>query len=355
MRFHQLGRSGVRVSTVALGTFNFGGPADADEAADIIHTAIDAGVNLIDTANVYQDGRSEQILGRAIKGRRDEVLIATKCYNEVGTGPNDRGNSAYAVKRECERSLRRLGVDHIDIFHLHRHDPLTPVEETAAALEDLVHAGKVRYIGTSTMPSPEEMAEQPGGIGVVPSWRLVEMVMLSRRSPGTPGPVAEQSPYNLLEREIERDILPICQEYGVGLVAYSPLAMGYLSERYLGQAPTDARFTEWWSPGGPVWEQAQRALGALLRLAQEHGQSLPEFAHSWLYGASGVTSTIVGPRSLDQLSTALKAMDVDVDAQARREVDRIVPPGTSLWFRTIERSHRLRQDAGPAAEAGAEA
>jgi 1-deoxyxylulose-5-phosphate synthase len=313
MEFHQLGRSGLRVSTVTLGTFNFGGPTDEAAAEEIIHTALDAGVNLVDTANAYQDGRSEQILGKAIRHRRDDVLIATKCYNEVGPGPNDWGNSAYAVKRECERSLRRLGVDHIDIFHLHRHDLRTPVDETLGALADLVREGKIRYIGTSTMPSPEEMAEQ--------------------------------SPYNLLEREVERDILPICREYGVGFVAYSPLAMGYLSERFLGEPPADARFTEWWSPRGTVWEPVQRALAALLELAAEHGQSLPEFAHSWLSGSSDVTSTIIGPRTLDQLTLALKATETAVDAQARQAVDAIVAPGSSLWFRTIEQGHRGTRDS----------
>ncbi|MER6754876.1 aldo/keto reductase [Micromonospora echinofusca] len=344
MEFHQLGRSGLRVSTVTLGTFNFGGPTDEAAAEEIIHTALDAGVNLVDTANAYQDGRSEQILGKAIRHRRDDVLIATKCYNEVGPGPNDWGNSAYAIKRECERSLRRLGVDHIDIFHLHRHDLRTPVEETLGALTDLVRDGKVRYIGTSTMPSPEEMAEQ-AGLGVVPTWRLVEMAVLARGSLGVPGPVAEQSPYNLLEREVERDILPICREYGVGFVAYSPLAMGYLSERFLGEPPAAARFTEWWSPRGAIWEPVQRALAALLDLAAEHGQSLPEFAHSWLSGNRDVTSTIIGPRTLEQLTLALKATGTTVDAQARQAVDAIVAPGSSLWFRTIEQGHRGTRDS----------
>ncbi|MGK5630569.1 aldo/keto reductase [Streptomyces sp. URMC 123] len=342
MRYLQLGHSGVRVSAVSLGAFNFGGPTPEREARAVIGEALDAGINVIDVANVYQEGRSEEIVGRALGSRRDDVLIATKCYNEVGPGPNDRGNSALAVKRECERSLRRLGTDHIDLYYLHRHDPHTPVEETLGALEDLVAAGKVRYIGTSTVPTPEEMAEQPRPLGAVPSWRIVEMLGLAR---GTrlPRVVTEQSPYNLLEREIERDVLPLCAEYGVGLLTYSPLAMGLLSERFLGgAAPSEARFTEWFGPSGPVWDPTYRALEELSRLAGECGMTLPEFAHAWSYGAPGVTSTVIGPRTLGHLRSALAAYDTPLDAAARAEVDRIVPPGTSLWFRTVERSHRTR-------------
>lgn len=348
MEYTQLGHSGIRVSRVVLGSFNFGGPTDEADATTIIDEALDAGVNLIDIANVYQDGRSEEIVGRAVRSRRDDVLIASKCYNEVGSGPNDRGNSAYAVKRECERSLRRLGTDHIDVYYLHRHDPHTPQEETLGALEDLVRAGKIRYFGTSTVPTPEDMAEQPGGLGVIPSWRIAQFLELAR---GTrlPRVVSEQSPYNLLEREIERDVLPLCGELGVGLLAYSPLAMGLLSERFLnGAAPAESRFTDWFSPGGPVWEPVYTALSRLSALASEHGLSLPDFAHAWSFGAPGTTGTIVGPRSLDQWRRALRCCELEIGSDTRAAVDRIVPPGTSLWFRTVERGHRLRtaQDDG---------
>lgn len=346
MKYLQLGRSGLQVSNVTLGSFNFGGPTDESESESIIHEALDAGVNLIDIANVYQDGRSEEIVGRAVRSRRDDVLLATKCYNEVGTGPNDRGNSAYAVKRECERSLRRLGTDHIDVYFLHRHDLSTPVEETLEALDDLVRAGKVRYIGTSTVPTPEAMAEQPGGLGTVPSWRVVEMVGLARDR-RLPRVVGEQSPYSLLEREIERDVLPVCQEYGVGLLAYSPLAMGLLSERFLnGAIPEQARFTEWFAPRGPMWEPVREILKQLAELAESQGQSLPEFAHSWVAGAPGVTSTLIGPRDRAQLRTALAACEQELGQDVRTEVDRIAPPGTSLWFRTVERVHRARTAEG---------
>ncbi|WP_165949580.1 aldo/keto reductase [Micromonospora sp. KC207] len=345
MEYRQLGRCGLRVSKVSLGAFNFGGPTGPEEAARIVATAVEAGVNLVDTANVYQDGRSEEIVGAAVRSCRDDVLLATKIFNPVGPGPNDRGTSAYALKRECERSLRRLSTDHIDLLYLHRHDPDTPVEETVSALDDLVRSGKVRYVGTSTVPTAYELADQPR-LGTVPSWRIVDLLRTAQ-SRGAAPVVAEQSPYNLLEREIERDVLPLCAEYGLGLFTYSPLAMGLLSDRFAdGEPPRDARFTAWYAPSGPHWQPVWRTLGRLAKVAVELGLSLPDLAHAWVYDAPGVTSTVVGPRTLDQARAALAAADRPLPDEARARLDGIAAPGESRWLRVVERGVR-RSRGGP--------
>jgi 1-deoxyxylulose-5-phosphate synthase len=341
VEYRLLGRTGVRVSALAVGAFNFGGPTDEAEARRIIDLAIDAGCNLFDTANVYQDGRSEQILGSLLAGVRDDVLITTKVFNPVGPGPNDRGNSALAVIRECERSLRRLGTDRIDIYFLHRHDPDTALNETLGALDVLVRSGKVRYYGFSTFPTSEDLAS--GSPGIVPTWRVVEALWISdrRRYHATS---CEQVPLNLLEREVEQHLLPLCRTYGLGVFAYSPLAMGALTAAAL-EGGRDRRFDRWFSSAEPEWRRTEQARNRLGQIAAQAGLPLERLAHAWLRQHRDVTSVLLGPRTAAHLQAALAVPD-HLDEDLLRSVDDIVPPGTSLWMRPAEAMHRRRGSGG---------
>ena len=215
--YRLLGRSGIRVSPLCLGTMNFGGPTPEDEAIRIIHAALDRGINFMDTANMYNDGESERVVGKALKqgNRRDQVILATKCFWPVGDGPNDRGLSRYHILRACEDSLRRLQTDHIDLYQMHRPDFDVPIDETLSALTDLVRQGKVCYIGCSTYPA----------------WKVMEALMVSERK-GYARYTTEQPPYNLLDRRIENELVPLALEYNLGLLPWSPLAMGILAGRY---------------------------------------------------------------------------------------------------------------------------
>lgn len=215
--YRLLGRSGIRVSPLCLGTMNFGGPTPEDEAIRIIHAALDRGINFMDTANMYNDGESERVVGKALKqgNRRDQVILATKCFWPVGDGPNDRGLSRYHILRACEDSLRRLQTDHIDLYQMHRPDFDVPIDETLSALTDLVRQGKVCYIGCSTYPA----------------WKVMEALMVSEQK-GYARYTTEQPPYNLLDRRIENELVPLALEYNLGLLPWSPLAMGILAGRY---------------------------------------------------------------------------------------------------------------------------
>lgn len=325
MEYRQLGTAGVRVSTLCLGTMNFGGPTDEAEAGRIIGAALDAGVNFFDTANIYQGGRSEEIVGPALASRRDEVVIATKVFNAVGQGPNDHGNSRWAIVREVERSLRRLGTDYIDLYQLHRFDETTPVEETLHALDDLVRQGKVRYLGVSTFPA----------------WRVAQMQEVARREGLTPF-VTEQPPYNLLERDVERELLPACRHYGMGLIPWSPLAAGMLSDRFVDGPPPQSRMGDNFELGHDRWRPVYDAIGGLAKLAVQAGTTLSRFAVAWVRDVEGVTAPIIGPRTLEQFEDALAAMDVALDDAVRTEVDSIVTPGESLWLRTATTDHLAR-------------
>ncbi|HYN87469.1 MAG TPA: aldo/keto reductase, partial [Ardenticatenaceae bacterium] len=225
-RYRSLGRTGAKVSPLCIGTLNFGMPTPEDEAIRIVHKAIDAGVNFFDTANGYNEGESERILGKALAegGRRDAAIVATKAFHPTGRGPNDRGLSRVHLIRACEDSLRRLRTEWIDLYQVHRPDPTTPIEETLSALTDLVRSGKVRYIGCSTHPA----------------WQVMEAILVAELR-GFERYVTEQPPYNLLDRSIERELLPFCRTYDYGVIPWSPLAGGMLSGKYLDEKPGEGR------------------------------------------------------------------------------------------------------------------
>jgi 1-deoxyxylulose-5-phosphate synthase len=298
MEYKTLGRTGVKISPIVLGTDNFSNPTPEEEAKAIINRALDSGINLIDTSNSYAQGASEIIIGKAFKenGRRDEVLIATKAHYPTGPGPNDRGNSRLHIIKACEDSLKRLQSDHIDLFQVHRPDFTIPQEETLSALNELVRQGKVRYIGSSTAPA----------------WKVMEGLMISELK-GYAGFVSEQPPYNLLDRRIENELIPMCQAHGLGLLTWSPLAMGMLTGRYkdIGSLPKDSRAS---LRGGIYAERiTSKAIDIgmqFYRLAQKMGYSPAHLALLWVMSRKGITAPIIGPRTLDQLNQFLPVMDM---------------------------------------------
>jgi aryl-alcohol dehydrogenase-like predicted oxidoreductase len=325
MEYRALGRTGVKVSAFSLGALMFGpwGNKNQDECVRMIHEAIDAGVNLIDTADLYGEGGSEEIVGRALKGRRDELVLATKFHNPMGPGPNERGNSRLWIMRAVEASLRRLETDHIDLYQAHRWDPATDIDETLSALTDLVRQGKVRYIGCSTFPA----------FLIVESRWVSERRRLERF-------VCEQPPYSIFVRRAETDVFPVCQRYGMGALVWSPLAAGWLTGKYRrGQeTPTDSRAVTY---PGPYMAQRfdlaregnQRKLDLVERLdgvANEAGLSLTHMAIAFSLAHPAVTSTIIGPRTPEQLRDLMAAADVRLDDGTLDAIDAVVPPGTVL-------------------------
>ncbi|MER2535938.1 MAG: aldo/keto reductase [Rhizobiaceae bacterium] len=318
MRYRSLGRTGLMVSPLALGTFNFGGPTNAEDSRRIIRRAVEAGINFFDAANGYNGGQSEEILGSALRDHadRDQVIVATKVFYPVGQGPNDRGGSRHHILRECERSLKRLKVDHIDLYQLHRPDFEVDPEETLSALNDLVRQGKVRYVGASTHPA----------------WKVMEALGISRMR-GWARFVAEQPPYNLLDRRIENELVPMCLEHGLGLIPYAPLAQGVLAGRYTStQAlPSDSRAIV----RGKIYADRVNEPGIAVgrevdRLARQAGMKASHLAMSWVKDRPGVTAPIFGPRTLEQLEDMLPVMDMDFPADLADAVDRLVPPGSAV-------------------------
>ncbi|NDJ76077.1 MAG: aldo/keto reductase [Chloroflexi bacterium] len=325
MEYRRLGRSGLMVSPLVLGTMNFGHPTDKDESARIIHAALEAGINLIDSANVYAGGESERIVGEVLRDRRHEVFITTKVFNRTGPGPNDAGNSRHNIITACEASLKRLGTDYIDIYFLHRTDPNVPQEETLAALDLLVQQGKVRYIAASTHPA----------------WRTVEALHIADKF-GYPKFVCEQPPYNLLDRRVENEIVPMCQAYDLGIVAWSPLAHGVLAGRY-----TDASAMPEGTRGTLREVFAERITQAgvdvgikFAEYAKGKGVTPAQLATAWVLHQPGVTSSIIGPRTLEHLTSVLPAADLALDEADFAVCDALVPPGmvvtsffnTSRWM-----------------------
>lgn len=319
MELRTLGRSGIQVSTFCLGTMMFGkwGNPDADECTKMVDAALDAGINFLDTADVYDFGVSEEILGRALRGRRDDVVLATKFHNAMGDDPNQRGNSRRWIMRAVEDSLRRLGTDRIDLYQVHRPDPATDIDETLGALSDLVHQGKVRAIGTSTFPAHE----------------LVEAQWVAEKR-GRERFVTEQPPYSILVRGIERDVLPVCERYGLGVMVWAPLNGGWLTGKYLGgAAPAGsraAREPDHFDFEGPVHERKLAIVEQLAKLADGAGISLVELAHGFVLAHPAVTAAIIGPRTLGQLTDVLRGAGVRLAADVLDEIDRIVPPGTDV-------------------------
>ena len=315
MEYRNLGRAGVRVSPLCLGTMMFGGPTDERESIRIIHRALDEGINFIDTANVYNGGESERVVGKALKGRRDSVVLTTKVRGAAGEGPNDRGTSAYHILAEVENSLRRLDTDHIDLYLLHRFEPATPIEESLEALDRLVRQGKVRYIGCSNFDG----------------WQLCQALWTSERRNFSRF-VAVQPLYNMVNRDVEVELLPCCEEFGVGVMAYSPLARGVLSGKYLaGQAyPDGSRAAR---GDRRIQETEMRPesfkVTALLKpIVDAHAKTMTQFALNWVISNPLVTAAIIGPRTMEQLEDNLGAVGWSIGEDALDEIDRLVPPGT---------------------------
>jgi aryl-alcohol dehydrogenase-like predicted oxidoreductase len=321
MNYRTLGRTGVKVSPLCLGAMMFGdwGNQDHDDGVRIIHRALDAGINFIDTADVYSRGESEEIVGKALAGgRRENVVLATKVHGTMGDDPNQFGNSRRWIVKEVDNSLRRLGTDWIDLYQIHRPEEDTDIEETLGALSDLVHAGKVRYIGSSTFP-PSQIVEA--------QW-AAERRNLERF-------VCEQPPYSILVRGVENDVLPTCRRHGMGVIPWSPLAGGWLSGRYRKDAenPTSQRADR--IPGRydlslPGNQRKLEAADALARLAEEAGMSLIELALAFVIRHPAVTAAIIGPRTMEHLESQLSAAEIELSDELLDRVDEIVPPGVDL-------------------------
>jgi aryl-alcohol dehydrogenase-like predicted oxidoreductase len=322
VEYRTLGRTGVKVSPLCLGAMMFGawGNPDHDESVAIIHAALDAGINFIDTADVYSAGESEEIVAKALVSHRDAIVLATKVHGSMGKDPNMKGNSRRWIVRECEDSLRRLGVDYIDLYQIHRPDPDCDIDETLGALSDLVHAGKVRYIGSSTFPASE----------------IVEAQWVAERHSHERF-VCEQPPYSMLVRGIEADVLPTCQRYGMAVIPWSPLAGGWLSGKWRlgGEDLTSRRASRIPDRYDMTNTHNQRKLEAadgLANLADEAGISLVHLAVAWVMNHSAVTAPIIGPRTMDQLTSQLGAVDVKLEADLLDRIDEIVPPGSNFSF-----------------------
>ncbi|MDT3444652.1 MULTISPECIES: aldo/keto reductase [unclassified Pseudofrankia] len=320
MDYRVLGRTGVRVSPLCLGAMMFGawGNQDHDDSIKIINRALDAGINFIDTADVYSAGESEEIVGKALAGRRDDVVLATKLYMPMGPGPNQRGLSRRWIVAEVENSLRRLGTDWIDLYQVHRPDPSTEIDETLGALTDLVRAGKIRYFGSSTFPAHE----------------VVEAQWVAERR-GRERFVTEQPPYSLLVRGIEADLLPVAQKYGLGVLPWSPLAGGFLSGRYTrdGGEVTSTRASRVPNRFDLSVPENRRKVDAAIAfgdLAAEVGITLIELALAFVLRHPAVTSAIIGPRTMDHLESQLTGADITLDEAALDRIDEIVPPGVTI-------------------------
>jgi aryl-alcohol dehydrogenase-like predicted oxidoreductase len=321
MELRALGSTGVRVSPLCLGAMMFGdwGNKDHDKCIRIIHRALDAGINFIDTADVYSRGESETIVGKALAGgRRDNVVLATKIHGTMGDDPNEFGNSRRWIVREVENSLRRLGTDWIDLYQIHRPEQDTDIDETLGALSDLLRAGKVRYIGSSTFPASQ----------------IVEAQWVAQRR-GRERFVCEQPPYSMLVRGVENDVLPTCRRYGMGVIPWSPLAGGWLTGRYrLGQDVPDThraqRIPGRYDMSLPGNQRKLEAADALAQVADEAGISMIDMALAFVIRHPAVTAAIIGPRTIEQLESQLGAADVELSDDVLDRIDEIVPPGVNL-------------------------
>jgi aryl-alcohol dehydrogenase-like predicted oxidoreductase len=319
MTHRPLGRTGVKVSPLCLGAMMFGawGNSDHEESIRIIHRALDAGINFIDTADVYSRGESEEIVGKALEGRREEVVLATKVHGTMGDDPNQFGNSRRWIVREVEASLRRLRTDYIDLYQIHRPEADTDIDETLGALTDLVRAGKVRSIGSSTFPASQ----------------IVEAQWVARDR-GRERFVCEQPPYSMLTRGVESDVLPTCRRHGMAVIPWSPLAGGWLSGKWRkGQDAPDSwraqRLPARYDLSDPGNQRKLDAADALAQLADEAGMTLIQMALAWVINHPAVTAAIIGPRTIEQLESQLGADEVSLDAALLDRIDEIVPPGTT--------------------------
>jgi aryl-alcohol dehydrogenase-like predicted oxidoreductase len=312
MKYRTLGRTGIQVSPYCLGAMMFGamGNPDHDDSIRIIHRALDAGINFVDTADAYSHGESEEIVGKALKGRRDDVVLASKVHYPMGEGPNRRGNSRRWIMAEVENSLRRLQTDHLDLYQVHRPDPTVDLEETLSALSDLIHSGKVRAIGASSFPASE----------------IVEAQWVAERR-GLERFRTEQPPYSIVNRGIEREVLPVCQRYGMGALVWSPLGQGLLTGRFRKGQQTDTHR----SGGMPQHFADERKLDVveqLVPLAEKAGLPMTHLAMAFAIAHPGVTSAIIGPRTMEQLDDLLAGVEVTLDDEVLDRIDEIAPPGT---------------------------
>jgi aryl-alcohol dehydrogenase-like predicted oxidoreductase len=339
MNYRTLGRTGVKVSPLCLGAMMFGawGTREHDEGVRIIHRALDAGINFIDTADVYSNGESEEIVGKALADiDREHIVLATKVHGVMGRDPNAQGNSRRWILAECENSLRRLGTDYIDLYQIHRPSPDTDIDETLGALTDLVHAGKVRYIGCSTFPAHEIMESQ---------W-------VSERR-GRERFVTEQPPYSIMVRGIEADVLPVCQQFGMGVLSWSPLAGGWLSGAFgEGRENTSRRsamLPHLYDLSVPGNQRKLEAVNAVQALAKDAGLSVIELALAFVLAHPAITSPIIGPRTMEHLESQLSAADIVLSEEVLDRIDEIVPPGTNLndpdtgWVPAAVADKRLRR------------
>jgi len=314
MEYRQLGRTGTRVSKLCLGTMNFGGQTDEATSIQIVNEALDAGINFIDTADVYGRGDSETIVGKALaeNGKRDDVVLTTKAVASMGDGPNDHGASAYHLVRACEESLKRLQTDRIDLYFLHVVDLTTPMDEILNTLDTLVQQGKILYVGTSKWPVPLIME----GLALAEKWNL-------------PRFVCEQPPYQILDRCAEKELIWTCLRHGIGIITWGPLAYGILSGKVRkGQPLPSAGRSSDLKEGTRFTPAALDAVEKLIPLADEYGCTLAEFAHAWLLHRPGITAPIIGPRTVEQLHSTLKSCDITLSEETLKQVDEIVPPGT---------------------------
>ena len=318
MEYRNFGRTGVKVSPLCLGCMNFGRAATPEESYAIVDRALDAGINFLDTANVYGRGASESITGEALRrnGSRSRIVLATKVHGAMDDhDPNAAGSSRRHIIEQCEASLRRLQTDYIDIYQIHRPRPEIAIDETLRALDDLVRAGKVRYLGSSTFAA----------------WQVVESLWVAKEL-GLNRFVSEQPPYHILDRRIERELIPMARTFGIGLIPWSPLAGGLLTGKYTRENP---------SPAGARYANAANeprlasrytealfdVVEGLQPLAQSRNATLSQFALAWCMGQPGVTSPIIGPRTMEQLEDNLGALDLELGGEERARVDALVPPG----------------------------
>ncbi len=329
MEYRLFGRTGVKVSPLCLGAMNFGGATNEADSIQIIHAALDGGINFIDTANVYNAGQSEVIVGKALKDRRAKVFLATKVHGKMGDGPNDEGNSRLHILKACEDSLMRLNVEYIDLYQVHRPNPEIAIDETLSALTDLVRAGKVRYIGCSTHPA----------------WRVMEALAVSEAR-NFARYVSEQPPYNLLDRRIENELIPLALKHDLAIIPWAPLGQGILAGRYpIGlPLPADSRAAV---RAGSIYAERVTPRGIEIGakfavLAKEHGKTPGQLAVTWCKDQPGVTAPIVGPRTIEQLQDLLPAVEMSLSAEERSACDDLNPPGgaianfhnTSGWLKT---------------------
>ncbi|MFQ3586270.1 MAG: aldo/keto reductase [Fimbriimonadaceae bacterium] len=318
MEYRPLGRTGIQVSVACFGTMTFGWAPDdwgstEDVARQLVDKAFDLGINFFDCADVYARGLSEEILGRTLVGRRDRVVLATKCHGRMDDqDPNSWGNTRRHIVEACEASLRRLQTDWIDLYQIHRPQPEVPIDETIRALEDLIRAGKIRYAGCSTFAA----------------WQVCEAHYVAKAL-GARGFVSEQPPYNLLDRRIERELLPFCRTYDYGVLPWSPLAGGQLSGKYLGSKPAGARYSSS-DPANRVNKQTSERTAKLKKIADRAGLSLTQMSLAWVAGQPGITSPIIGARSIEQLEESAAACEIKLPEKVLRQIDAVAPPGSHV-------------------------